>query len=217
MANIKANGVLVPVVAHRTGDGTLRVLYGQRRTLAAVKAGLAAIPVYVTDTPEEADRLAGQVAENDQRTALTDADRAEAFHQMALLGVSAATIAKKAGASDTVTKAIKARGNEAAVKALTEGRTLDQALVLAEFEADEDARAELESVLADEPHYFEHVAQQLRDKARRHQELADAKAECEARGLTLVDEIGYYDTGAVASLTCADGTRATTRTPTPPG
>ncbi len=58
VASIKEHGVLVPVVGHRTETGTVHVLMGQRRTLAAVEVGLATIPVHVVATPEEADRLA---------------------------------------------------------------------------------------------------------------------------------------------------------------
>ena len=82
VASIKEHGVLVPVVAHRTEDGTVHVLMGQRRTLGAIEAGVASIPVLVGDTPEEAERLATQVVENDHRSALTDSDRAEAFHHV---------------------------------------------------------------------------------------------------------------------------------------
>jgi len=51
VASIRDRGVLVPIVAHRAG-GELRVLYGQRRTLAAVEAGRATVPVYVVDVPD---------------------------------------------------------------------------------------------------------------------------------------------------------------------
>ncbi|MEA5456927.1 ParB N-terminal domain-containing protein [Sinomonas sp. JGH33] len=192
VANVKANGVLQAITAYRDAEGALRVLYGQRRTLAAVEAGLTAMPVYVADSLEEADRIGTQVAENDQRRALTDHDRAEAFHQMALLGVSAAQIARKAGAEKgTVERAIKARKNDTATAALGAGRTLDQALVLAEFEDDAEATAELESVIADEPDQLDHLAQRLRNNRAIAARLAEAKAEAEAQGLTVVARIGY--------------------------
>ena len=49
IASIKEQGVLVPVVAVRE-DGKVKVRAGQRRTLAAREAGLASIPVYISDT-----------------------------------------------------------------------------------------------------------------------------------------------------------------------
>ena len=70
---------------------------GQRRTLAARQAGLAAIPVYVLSTAgaaldaktADAERIAQQIVTNDQRTALTDAQRAKGINQMLLAGISA--------------------------------------------------------------------------------------------------------------------------------
>ena len=75
---------------------------GQRRTLAARQAGLAAIPVYVLSTagavPDAktaaAERIAQQIVANDQRTALTDAQRAKGINQMLLAGISAAKVAR---------------------------------------------------------------------------------------------------------------------------
>ncbi|MGW9405849.1 ParB/RepB/Spo0J family partition protein [Arthrobacter sp. NPDC055585] len=85
LASIKEHGVLQPVIAQRKENGGIHVLFGQRRTLAAVENNLTQIPVYIVDSLTEADRMAKQVVENDQRQALTEADRAEAFHQLSLL------------------------------------------------------------------------------------------------------------------------------------
>ncbi len=78
----------------------MHVLMGQRRTRAAVEAGRASIPVMIIDSPEEAERIVTQVVENIQRAELTEADEADAYHQLSLIGVSAATIAKKTGRQD---------------------------------------------------------------------------------------------------------------------
>src|SRR5688572_63963 len=45
VASIKELGVLVPVTAVQTSSGELRVRFGHRRTLAAIEAGLDAVPV----------------------------------------------------------------------------------------------------------------------------------------------------------------------------
>ena len=133
LASIKEHGVIQPVVAHRTEGGGAHVLYGQRRTLAAVEAKLELMPVYVVESLTEADRLAKQVVENDQRQGLTDNDRAEAFHQLSLLGVSATQIAKKTGAKKaTVDSALKVRANDTATAALAQGMTLDMGAVIEE-------------------------------------------------------------------------------------
>ncbi len=47
LASVAEYGVLVPIVAVQTPQG-VRVRYGHRRTLAAVQAGQATVPVYVT-------------------------------------------------------------------------------------------------------------------------------------------------------------------------
>lgn len=130
--SVKQHGVIVPIVAQITDEGEIHVLYGQRRTVAALEAGLVEVPVYVSESQAEADRIAKQVVENDQRAALTEGDRAEAYQQLALLGVSAAQIAKRTGAKKAnVEDAIKARSTGTGAKALHDGYTVDQALLMA--------------------------------------------------------------------------------------
>ena len=195
LASIKEHGVIQPVVAHRAEDGGAHVLYGQRRTLAAVETKQPLIPVYVVDSLTEADRLAKQVVENDHRQALTDSDRAEAFHQLSLLGVSATQIAKKTGAKKaTVDSALKVRANDTATAALAKGMTLDMAAVIEEFHGDEEAIAKLETTAAQNPQSFDHTAQRLRDDRKRTALIAEATAEVEAQGLKVIDEdVTYYD------------------------
>lgn len=106
--SIREHGVLEPVIAHRTENG-LKVLMGQRRTLASVEAEQGVIPVVIVDSPEEADRIAQQVIENDMRTALSVSDRADAYQQLSLLGMTPAKIAKRTGGkTKDVESALKA-------------------------------------------------------------------------------------------------------------
>ena len=54
-----------------------------------------------------------QVVENIQRAELTEADEADAYHQLSLIGVSAAAIAKKTGRTKTTVEgALKAKSTE---------------------------------------------------------------------------------------------------------
>ncbi|WP_461165339.1 ParB/RepB/Spo0J family partition protein [Arthrobacter sp. R4-81] len=211
VASIKEHGVLVPVVAHRTEDGTVHVLMGQRRTLGAIEAGSTAIPVLVGSTPEEAERLATQVVENDHRSGLTEGDRAEAFHQMSLLGVSASVIARKMGAKKAVVEtALKVKANATAAQALDQGLTLEQSAVIEEFADDADAVAMLERLATENPGNFAHRAQRLRDERKNNALIAEATAEAKAKGLTVLDEDPtYYDykgpAATIAHLTTADG------------
>ncbi len=134
VASIKEHGVLEPVIAHRKDDGIVHVLMGQRRTRAAVEAERPLIPVMVTESPEEAERIVTQVVENIQRSALSEADEADAYHQLSLIGVSAAQIAKKTGRTKiTVEDALKAKSTAAGDAALGRGCTIEEALILAEF------------------------------------------------------------------------------------
>jgi ParB family transcriptional regulator, chromosome partitioning protein len=213
VASIRELGVLEPVIAHRRDDGTVHVLMGQRRTLGAVEAGRETIPVMIVATPQEADRIVTQVVENIQRTELTEADEADAYHQLSLIGMPAATIAKQTGRTKTaVESALKAKNSTAGAKALHNGYTITQALVLAEFEGDEDAQQELESVIRDEPEYFDHIAQRLRDDRESKHRLADLTGQLLAEGKTIVEEAGNYgdsDTLYVSALKRADGEPAT--------
>src|SRR5690606_7961544 len=78
-------------------DGALVVYRGQRRTVTATKVGTptGTVPVRVVDRPEDAERIVAQVSENIHRAAMHDADERDAIEQLALLGVSAAQIAKR--------------------------------------------------------------------------------------------------------------------------
>lgn len=213
VANIKQHGVLEAVTLYRAQDGMLDVYKGQRRTLAAVEAGLATMPAMIVDTPEDAERIVLQLVENIHRAEMTAADEADAYHQLSLFGVSASAIAKKTGRTKTTVEgALKAKASEAGAAALGKGYTIEEALMLAEFESDEDATAELESVIKDEPDMLLHVAQQLRDKRDRAVARAAFTAELEAAGTTIVEAPGYSEdneTLRVSSLNRADGERAT--------
>lgn len=97
IASIRDNGVLQPVVLVRSSDG-LRVRFGHRRTAGAILAERYQIPAVITasvDDADQANRIIQQLAENDHRAAVTVGDRAIAVQQLALLGVSAAQIAKR--------------------------------------------------------------------------------------------------------------------------
>ena len=100
VASIKDLGVLQPIRAVRTSDGQLRVEFGHRRTLAAIEAGLATVPVVVvaderTDEAGQVERIVRQYAENEHRTGLSQVDKLGVVEQLSLLKVWAAQIAKR--------------------------------------------------------------------------------------------------------------------------
>ncbi|WP_144663193.1 ParB/RepB/Spo0J family partition protein [Paenarthrobacter nicotinovorans] len=213
IASIKEHGVMEPVIAHRKDDGTVHVLMGQRRTRAAVEAQRTEIPVMIIESPEEAERIVTQVVENIQRAELTEADEADAYHQLSLIGVSAAAIAKKTGRKKTTVEgALKAKASEAGTAALGRGWSIETALIMAEFEQDEAATADLESVLMDEPDQLFHVAQQIRDDRAREAALTKLIDGLKAEGKTIVDYAGHYadeENLFVSAANRADGEPAT--------
>jgi ParB family chromosome partitioning protein len=190
IASIAENGVLVPITAVRTQDGTVRVRTGQRRTLAAREAGLATIPVYVIGAGWEdvAQRSIEQIVENDHREKLTEVQRVFGIQQILDAGVSVTKTAKKLSVPQAKVKAAKTvAGSQAAVDALSDGQlTLDQAAALAEFEDDERS---LERLLrcAGSPYNFDHTLSLLREERDSAAKLAVAEKQWREQGYTVLD------------------------------
>lgn len=192
--NVRARGVLEPVVAYRDDDGRLVVLRGQRRTLAAVQAQRPWVRVMVVPKPDEADRLTDQVNENDHREPLTVAERVAAYDQLALCGVPAGEIAKRMSTSrPVVDKALTVARSKLARGATQrwEFLSIDQAAVVAEFE--DDAEAVKRLVVAAQRGGFDHEAQKLRDARAEEAAKAEAAAALAAAGITLVDRPSWND------------------------
>lgn len=80
-ASIKEKGVLQPVIVSRTGDGTFRLIAGERRWRASSLAGLKKIPAIVREV-SSADSLEIALIENIQREDLNPVETAEAFHRL---------------------------------------------------------------------------------------------------------------------------------------
>jgi ParB family chromosome partitioning protein len=79
--SIKEKGVLQPIIVSRTGDGTFRLIAGERRWRASSLAGLKKIPAIVKDVAS-ADSLEIALIENIQREDLNPVETAEAFHRL---------------------------------------------------------------------------------------------------------------------------------------
>lgn len=217
VASIKQYGVLVPVIVVRQQDGALHVRAGQRRTLAAIEAGVATIPARIIDaTGDEAARIIEQVIENDQRRALRDADRTAAFQQLSLLGVPAAQIAKRLHVKKaTVENSLTVAGSPLAAAIIDKHNlTLDQALVLTEFEDDPALVKALTIVAVKEPAKFEHTAQQLRDQRAEKRARAALTADLTSAGVQVIDRPAFDEKKitALGDLRDAAGERLTAQT-----
>ncbi|WP_380162661.1 ParB/RepB/Spo0J family partition protein [Kineococcus sp. R86509] len=188
VASIKARGVLVPIVAVRHADGAHVVRYGQRRTLGAVQAKRATVPVFVVNDTDEAGRLIDQMAENDHRKGLTAGERLAGFEQLAALGMTAAQIAKQTATDrGEVRAALKVAKNATATAAVTNHAvSFTEAVVLGEFDDDAEATARLMRVLG--TGQFDHTAQQLRDARAERQRVEKFAAGLRRDGATVLAE-----------------------------
>lgn len=131
---IKDLGVRVPITAYESAEG-LVVVDGQRRTLAAVDAGLLEVPVYVTETPDEPTRLVDQVVVNEQREGLGNDEQIAAVQELALFDLKVPAIAKKLGLrKDFVADAVKVGASPAALEYHRSGKSFSSAVRIAEFE-----------------------------------------------------------------------------------
>lgn len=143
IASVRDHGVLQPVIAVATGDGRARVRFGHRRTLAALAARRATVPVIVHPTSADADaaaveleRLATQTQENTHRQGLTTAEQMDVFAGMAELGgLTAGQIAArtKVPRRDVAAGLRAARRPEVREAVAAAALTLEQGAALEEF------------------------------------------------------------------------------------
>lgn len=198
VASIAAHGVLQAVSAVRRADGTLAVHDGQRRTLAAREAGLAAIPVLVRpETAEEKaatiERITEQVISNDHREDLTAGQRAAAVTGLLDLGMSVHQVSSALHIrKDYADKAGRAGRSERARRRLDERQlTLEQAAQLADLEATAESQPWLtdaiENVLANGYGIGYHLQNLARKVAERNAATA-AAADYTGRGFTLLHD-----------------------------
>ncbi len=80
-ASIKERGVLQPVIVSRHGDGTFRLITGERRWRASSLAGLKKIPALIKNVASK-DSLEIALIENIQREDLNPIEAAEAFNRL---------------------------------------------------------------------------------------------------------------------------------------
>ena len=81
--SIKANGIIQPIIVRKTGD-RYQIIAGERRWRAALKAGLARVPIVVRNVPEGERRSLLEVAliENIQRENLNPIEEAQAYRRL---------------------------------------------------------------------------------------------------------------------------------------
>lgn len=196
--SIKERGVLEAVTVYRNEDGQHVLLRGQRRTVTAAEVGTPSglIPARVVPQPADADRIGDQMVENIHRAGMREAEIVAGVEQLALLGVSAAQIAKRTSidrptvnAALVVTKADQSRNR------LDSGDlTLEEAAIFAEFEHDPEAVERLENAKRWR-RSLAHEAQRLRDEAAEREADAAEVERLRAEGLPVLsaEEVAEAD------------------------
>jgi ParB family chromosome partitioning protein len=106
--SIKEHGIIQPILAEEAGDGTYIIIAGERRSRAAVIAGLAEVPVIIRNYSDE-KRMIVSLIENVQRADLNPIEEAAAYKKlMELTGCSQDEAAVKVGKNrSTVANALR--------------------------------------------------------------------------------------------------------------
>jgi ParB family transcriptional regulator, chromosome partitioning protein len=186
--SIKERGVIEPVTVYRDDEDGYVCLRGQRRTVTAAQVGTPTglIPVRVVAKPADADRITDQMVENIHRAAMAEKEVLDGVEQLALLGVSAAQIAKRTSlARPTVNAALAVVGKESRARVEAGDLTLEQAAIFAEFEHDAEATERLERRIK-WGGSLEHEAQRLRDEAAERAEYDAEVTRLRAEGLPVL-------------------------------
>lgn len=193
LESVRTHGVITPVTATRLADGAIVLRDGQRRTLAAREVGLTSVPVLVReDTTDdektrEFERIAHQVVANVSEE-LTEGDKAAAIVDMLDLGFSATKVSGALTVDRKVVKKAAVAGrSESGRKALDEQLSLDQAVVIAEFEADGDEEA-VSELLSIDPDRFDYAASVRRIQTDERKAREAVEAEYTRQGFIVVTE-----------------------------
>lgn len=187
--SIKERGVLEAVTVYRNEEGQYVLLRGQRRTLTAAEVGTPTglIPARVVPQPADADRIGDQMVENIHRAGMREAEIVAGVEQPALLGVSAAQIAKRTSIDrPTVNAALAVTKADQTRNRLDSGDlTLEEAAIFAEFEHDPEAVQRLENTKR-WGRSLAHESQRLRDEAAEREADAAEVERLRAEGLPVL-------------------------------
>lgn len=194
--SIRTLGLLqLPTVTAGT-DGRFHLVIGQRRLLASIAAGLSGISVHVVDAHTAAGAvLFDQIAENEQRSGLTEADLLRGYKELALIGYSVDEIEKRTRKPRERIEAAIAIGDDAASIALVEEKQVDllHAAAIAEFAGDKKAVKKLTDAATSNPSSFGYKLREVtREKALAESKKAIA-AQLKDDGVPVLKdtEVGY--------------------------
>ena len=187
--SIKERGVLEAVTVYRNEDGQHVLLRGQRRTVTAAEVGTPTglLPARVVPQPADADRIGDQMVENIHRAGMREAEIVAGVEQLALLGVSAAQIAKRTSIDRPTVNAalVVTKADQSRTRLDSGDLTLEEAAIFAEFEHDPEAVERLENAKRWR-RSLAHEAQRLRDEAAEREADAAEVERLRAEGLPIL-------------------------------
>lgn len=125
--SIRQHGILQPILVRTRAEGGYQVVAGERRFLAAQKAGLRTIPVQLREIGDDI-LLETALVENIQRQDLTPLEEAEAYSKLLTdFGMTQEQVAQKVGRDrSSIANSLRLLGLPAAVKTM-----LDQGKITA--------------------------------------------------------------------------------------
>jgi ParB family chromosome partitioning protein len=188
--SVAERGVRVPLLVVPGEHGRHLIVAGHRRHAAAIAAGSTTVPCIVhRDLDSEADQIIDMLTENVHRQALTAGEEAAAYEQLAGFGLSDTAIARATGTKrkHVATSRQVAASEIATTVATRYDLSLEQALVLAEFDDDRDAIKTLTVTARQDPGRFDHVASRLRQDRERAARRAATIAALHDAGVTILD------------------------------
>jgi ParB family chromosome partitioning protein len=170
--SIREEGILQPIVTlpDPTGTDRLFVLFGHRRWAAAIKAGLAEVPVLVRhDPPPDGRQLVFMLAENIHREGISPVEEAGGYRQLEALGYTPERITRELGRRrDTVERRLAlSRLPGPVLDGVHAGQiSIGDADDLAEFADDADAVGRLTDQIGTPNYQFAVQAERRRRRAR---------------------------------------------------
>ena len=97
-SSIEQHGILQPITVEPRPDGTYTLLIGERRFIAAKRAGMDVVPAIVIDEKLKPDEsLEARLIENLHREGLNPLDEAEAYQQLRDMGNNISEVARRVG------------------------------------------------------------------------------------------------------------------------
>jgi ParB family chromosome partitioning protein len=201
--SITAQGIMQPLVVApdltQRPDGQLEswadvrytIIAGHRRFAAAQLANLDVLPCVIRiDLDTEPKQLEAMLVENTQRTDLTITEEAEAYQSLLEFeGYTIKSVAKATGRSQSLVRsriALTKLSDDAKVKLEDRTLNIEQALVLADFTADDGATKRLLKV-ADSPNEWAfQLAKEQKAKAWL-ENLPRLTAELQGAGVDIID------------------------------